>query len=101
MLDRALAAEHGDRPTLALAMAGISLSADGDEPRAARLRGAVAGLRDHIGQAASTRDQELESRFEQPLIDALGRESYDAELETGTRMSLEETIELARTLAAS
>jgi hypothetical protein len=49
----------------------------------------------------SGRNDELESRFEQPLIDALGLEAYETERATGAAMSLEETIELARSLTDS
>ena len=46
-------------------------------------------------------NDELESRFEQPLIDELGQKAYEKERATGTAMSLEETIELARSLVGS
>ncbi|HKX47841.1 MAG TPA: adenylate/guanylate cyclase domain-containing protein [Gaiellaceae bacterium] len=96
------AAGHGDRPTLALAMAGIALSADARvAPQAAQLRGAVAGIRETIGRSASARDDQLECRFELPLLDALGRERYEAELALGAAMSLEDSVELARSLIDS
>ena len=47
------------------------------------------------------RDEELERRFEKRLIDALGEEAYATELANGARMSLEQAVQLARSLADS
>ena len=48
-----------------------------------------------------TKNDELESRFERALIDALGLEAYENERTAGAAMSLGETIQLARSLADS
>ena len=44
---------------------------------------------------------ELRRRFEQPLIDALGEEEWARERAAGATLTLEEAIELARTLATA
>jgi hypothetical protein len=44
---------------------------------------------------------ELRRRFEQPLIDALGEDEWAREQAAGAALTLEEAIELARTLAAT
>jgi hypothetical protein len=68
----------------------------------ARLRGAIAKLRQDAGGLKRTtwrQDEELERRFEEPLIDALGKKAHSTELANGAGMSIDETIELARSLA--
>jgi hypothetical protein len=45
--------------------------------------------------------QELRHRFEQPLIQALGEDAWAQEQAVGARLTLEEAIELARTLATA
>jgi tetratricopeptide (TPR) repeat protein len=100
MLDLFLATDQTDRLVLALAASGIALAADtADVAEAARLRGAVATLRRSVESRVSAQDEELERRFEQPLIETLGQEAYENELAVGSAMSLEETIELVRSLA--
>jgi predicted ATPase/class 3 adenylate cyclase len=90
-------------PEVALAVCGIALAVESvDLLNGARLRGAVLTLRRDAGGLKRTEwrtDEELECRFEEALIDALGRVSYDDELAGGSAMSLEETIALARSLA--
>jgi predicted ATPase len=89
-------------PEVALAVSGLALSLEPADVRvAARLRGAITAHRVAHGLKSwmSGRNDELESRFEQPLIDALGREAYETERAAGAAMSLEETLELARSLA--
>jgi predicted ATPase len=91
-------------PEVALAVSGLALSLEPDGfGQGARLRGAITAHRaDHgLKTWMSGRNDELESRFEQPLIDALGLEAYETERATGAAMSLEETIELARSLTDS
>jgi len=100
-----LAASDNPTPTreFAEALGGIALAADpASEDRAARLRGAVASLRQSsksAGVATVPRLRELEHHFEQPLINALGQEAWDREQAVGAAMTLEGTIELARSLA--
>ena len=100
-----LAASDNPTPTreLAEALGGIALAADpANEDRAARLRGAVASLRQSsksAGVATLPRLRELEHHFEQPLINALGHEAWEREQTVGAAMTLEATIELARSLA--
>jgi hypothetical protein len=92
------------RPEVALAVSGLALSLEpADFRQGARLRGAITAHRVTHGLKSrmSGRNDELESRFEQALMDALGREAYESERATGAAMSLEETIELTRSLAGS
>jgi hypothetical protein len=44
---------------------------------------------------------ELQHHFERPLIDTIGQEAWDREQAVGAKMTLEETIELARSLAGA
>ncbi len=46
-------------------------------------------------------EREIEVRFEQPLIDALGEGEYRSAHEEGRTLSFDETLSLARSLAAS
>ena len=102
MFDLFLATDHTDLLCLALAASGIALTTDPtDFAEAARLRGAVATLRQSVASSVSPHDDELERRFEQPLTDVLGKEAYAAERAKGSGMSLDETIALARSLANS
>jgi hypothetical protein len=72
-----LGSDQDDRPTLALAVAGIALSAhENDAEATARLRGAVAALRESVGSATASQDEELERRCEPRLINALGDEAW-------------------------
>jgi predicted ATPase/class 3 adenylate cyclase len=102
-----LAASDNPTPTREFveALGGIALAADpASEDRAARVRGAVASLRQSrksAGVATVPRLRELEQHFEQPLINALGQEAWDREQAVGAKMTLEETIELARSLATA
>jgi predicted ATPase len=99
MLDLVLAAAQTHALVLALAAAGIALAGDPTElEKAARLRGAVEMLRRDVESSVSPHDVELEDRFGQPLIEALGEEGYAREQAIGAGMTLDETIELARSL---
>jgi len=68
---------------------------------AARLVGAVPAIRQNARLIEPPRDLELRRRFEQPLIDALGEDEWAREQAAGATLTLEEAIELARTLAAT
>ena len=91
-------------PILGVAMGGIARSVDQADVRdGARLAGAVTKLRDDAGGLRTwmrPQEEEIEFRFEHPLIDALGEEAYAREHAIGATMSREEAIELARSLAA-
>ena len=65
---------------------------------AARLAGSVAAVR-RRGRLTEPWELELRRRFEQPLIDALGEDEWAREQAAGATLTLEEAIELARTLA--
>jgi predicted ATPase len=104
LLELASGSGRAVHPEVALAVSGLALSLEpADFREGARLRGAIAAHRVAHGLKSwmSGRNDELESRFEQALIDALGQEAYENERATGAAMSLEETIELARSLAGS
>jgi hypothetical protein len=79
----------------------LALAAEpGDVRSAARLLGAVAAVRESARLTGWPGDLELRRRFEQPLIDALGEDDWAREQAAGATFTLEEAIELARTLAA-
>jgi len=98
-VDEDLMVESAMKQFLGLALSGIALASPPKElAQAARIRGAVEKLRDQGEFIHSSRDQEVASRFEQPLIDALGAETWEQEKAAGAMLSLEETIQLARSL---
>jgi non-specific serine/threonine protein kinase len=105
LLELASRSGRAINPEVALAICGVALAVEPiDLLNGARLRGAVSKLRQDAGGLKRTEwrtDEELECRFEEALIDALGRVSYDDELAVGSAMSLQETIALARSLADS
>jgi predicted ATPase/class 3 adenylate cyclase len=95
-----LALINSSTPTLALAdaLSGLALSADPSDARSApRLRAAT--IRHTANLASWPRITELEHHFEQPFIDTIGQEAWDREQAVGAKMTLEEAIELARSLA--
>jgi predicted ATPase/class 3 adenylate cyclase len=80
-------------------LAVIAFAAIRTDPRlAARLRGAVAHLREQSDYELDPREAELEDFFEQPLVNALGDEVWERERAAGAALTLEETIALARSL---
>ena len=98
-----IAVREGPNPTTELlaALGGLALAARLEQrERAARVRGAVAGLRRTVGVSQLPRLAALERGFEQRLIDALGPEAWEREHAAGALLTLEQTIELARSLAA-
>jgi predicted ATPase/class 3 adenylate cyclase len=104
-LELALEISHTAAPDVVVALSGIALAVEpGDYERGAQLRGAIASLRENRGGLKRPQwrlDEELERRFGQPLIDALGKERYAREQTIGAMMSLEETLMLARAIAGS
>lgn len=85
----------------ALAIAGMAFAAEAkDAQPAARLRGASVRLHD-VGEFTPPADDlELVRFFERPLIDTLGVEAFTEEQAAGAAISLDETIEVSRSLAA-
>ena len=67
-------------------------------PQAARLRGAVVKLSD---EGEFLHHEQFWNTFDQVLIDVLGQETWQQEQAAGAAMTLNETIALARSLAAA
>jgi hypothetical protein len=84
----------------ALAITGMAFSAETKDARpAARLRGASVRLHE-VGEFTPPADDlELVVFFERRLIDMLGADALAEEQAAGAAMSLEEAIEVARSLA--
>jgi len=104
MLELELAATRTHSLFVAEALSGIALAADpAAADRAARLRGAVAQLNsdaDIVTNAYSRADEEFERHFERELMVLLGEEAWERERTTGSTMTLEQAIELARSLSS-
>ena len=79
-------------------LAGLALTADAAEGNAARLRGALATLRQTTGMTNDPRNEQLDRHFEQHLIDTFQPEVWTREHAAGATMTLDETIALARAL---
>jgi len=96
-----LAADSSPTFGLTATLQGIALASEpADVPSAARLAGAVAAVRDNARLTESADELELRRRFEQPLLDALGEDEWAREQAAGATLTLEQAIDLARTLAA-
>jgi predicted ATPase len=96
-----LAADTSPNFQLTATIGGIALASElADVRSAARIAGAVAAVRKRARLTEPPKELELRRRFEQPLIDALGEDGWAREQAAGATLTLEETIELARTLAA-
>jgi tetratricopeptide (TPR) repeat protein len=79
----------------------IALAADAaDFAKAARIIGAVRPLQEVGTLTRVARHGEVIRHFEQPLVEALGHETWDLERELGAALTLEETKALARELCA-
>jgi predicted ATPase len=86
---------------LAETLAGIAYGTEKARfDSAAQLLGAVHRLDGEAGYPGPRR-RELEQFFAQPLIDALGAEGYASERAKGATISLEDAVELARSLLSS
>jgi predicted ATPase len=95
-----LAADPTPSVELTATLLWIALAAEPDDARsAARLLGAVDAVRQNARLTAQQIELELRRRFEPPLIDALGEADWAREQAAGAMLTLEEAIELARTLA--
>jgi predicted ATPase/class 3 adenylate cyclase len=90
-------------PELTNALAGIALAAEPVEIyRAARLRGAVDNLRSTNNVTDFPATTSLEQDFEQRLIEVLPEDgAWAREQAAGATLTLEATVELARSLAAT
>ena len=91
-----------DQPMKLDAAAGVALSADiAHAHQAARLRGAVAHLRQTVKRDWDLGSDEIEHQLEQQMIDQLGRERWEHEHAAGAALTLEEAIALARSIAGT
>ena len=80
-------------------LAGIAYATEQERlESAAQLLGLAHRFNDETGRLYTGPKRELEHLFAQPLIDALGAERYASEQERGTKMTLDEAIELAQSL---
>jgi predicted ATPase/class 3 adenylate cyclase len=95
-----LAADPSPTLDLTATLRGIALATEPADVRsAARLAGAVAAVQQNVRLTESPTGRELRRRFEQSLIEALGEDEWEREQAAGAGLTLEEAIELARTLA--
>jgi hypothetical protein len=104
MLDLALEANESLSPDLAAAASGIALAAEhANLNRAAHLRGALVHLTKnaHLSEAYSRKPSELESLFEQRVAESFGHEAWEQERAAGLTLTVDEVIQLARSLAAT
>jgi tetratricopeptide (TPR) repeat protein len=103
MLDLAFAATKKHSVDVAGALSGIAFAADpAAAHRAARLLGAVAQLNSDaevVMDAYVGATDELERHFERELMAALGEEAWEQEKTAGSTMTLEQAIELGRSLS--
>jgi hypothetical protein len=96
-----LAADASPKVDLTATLGGIALATEPADVRsAARLAGAVAAVQQHVRLTESPTGRELRRRFEQSLIEVLGEDEWEREQAAGAGLTLEQAIELARTLAA-
>jgi predicted ATPase len=103
LLELSSASSKTITPYLAAAIRGLALAVERVDLRdGARLHGAVETLREEAGglrTPMSREENEIEARFERTLIEALGDDGYEKQQAAGAAMGLDETIELARSLA--
>lgn len=98
-IQRVLAVPRPIPMYLLLIASGIAHSAEPEDARAAaRLRGAIIGLREREKHEDDPRNVETERFFDQPLIAALGAPKWNAEIAAAATMTLDETVQLAKTL---
>ena len=87
------------KPHLGVLLSGVALASRPENyPQAARLRGAVVKL---CEEGEFLHHEPFWNTLDQVLIDVLGHETWQEEQAAGTAMTLDETIALARSLAAS
>jgi predicted ATPase len=96
-----LAIDPSPNLELAATLQYIALAAEPRDVRpAARVLAAVAAVRQSARLIDPPTEFDLRRRFEQSLIDAFGEDEWAREQAAGATLTLEEAIELARTLAA-
>jgi predicted ATPase len=101
-LDLVLGAPQTVQSHLELIASGVAHAAEPADARpAARLRGAIASMRERRGHHDDPRNVDIERFFDQSLIDALGEEAWAHEQAAAADMAREEMIQLARSLAAA
>ena len=87
------------KPHLGVLLSGVALASRPEiYPQAARLRGAVVKLCD---EGEFLHHEPFWNTLDQVLIDVLGQETWQEEQAAGAAMTLDETIALARSLAAA
>jgi predicted ATPase/Flp pilus assembly protein TadD len=97
-----LAADPTPGAELMATLLWIALATEpGGVRSAARLAGAVDAVRQKARLTNWPGESELRRRFQPRLIDALGEDEWAREQAAGATLTLEEAIELARTLAAA
>ena len=88
-----------DKPMRLDAVAGLALTADPDKTHdAARLRGAVTHLRRTIKRDWQLGSEAVEAQLERHLITSLGSAEWERERTSGSGLTLDEAVSLARTL---
>jgi len=102
LLDLVLAAREPRAGDAAAAMTALALAADpADAGVAARLLGAVAAVGEHDSSDLTIDLVALRPEFERRLIDAIGEDDWVARQADGRRMTLEDAVTLARSMAVS
>ncbi len=87
------------KPHLGVLLSGVALASRPEiYPQAARLRGAVVKLSD---EGEFLHHEPFWNTLDQDLIDVLGQETWQEEQAAGAALTLDETIALARWLAAA
>ena len=87
------------KPHLGVLLSGVALASRAElYPQAARLRGAVVKLSE---DGEFIHHEPFWNTLDQGLIDVLGQQTWQQEQEAGAAMTFDETVALARSLAAS
>ena len=90
------------KPFFGVVLSGLAVaSLPGAAAQAARLRGAVIALRDRGEFLHGSADERFFQEFSQSLVESLGVDAWQREQAAGATLTLEETIELARSLTAA
>jgi tetratricopeptide (TPR) repeat protein len=94
-----LTVDSAVKPHLGVLLSGVALASPREAyPQAARLRGAVVKLCD---EGEFLHHEPFWNTLDQVLIDVLGQETWQREQAAGAAMTLDESLALARSLAAS
>jgi hypothetical protein len=101
-LDLVLSVTPASPNHFAMIASGIAHTAQVENlEAAARIRGAVEALLIRHGLHDDPRNTDLEHFFDRSLIETLGKETWTREHEAGTALTLEDAIDLTRSLAAA